>query len=147
MLTAPLDEAPVPDAVPPVLIDTRHAPARRLRVGFICPFDLDRPSGTPVRAKLELLALERQCEVHVVATGGSFRRGTVVPGVWTARPARGPRFELGRFTRGAVGALRDVRPDLLHAIGPYGMLAALRYRAGHRATPIVWEMHGLAFPE
>lgn len=125
----------------------RSTSGRRLRVAFICPFDLDRLSGTPVRAKLEVQAVERQCEAHVVATGGSFTHGTVVTDAWALRPGGTPRFQLGRFSRGAVEALRDFRPDVVHAIGPYGMLAALRYRLGRPRTPIVWEMHGLVFRE
>ncbi len=127
----------------------RSAPAtaRRPRVAFVCPFDLDRLAGTPVRAKLDVQAAAGVADPFVVATGGTFAAGRRIDGVWRSRANRGPRFRPWRFVRAAVPALAAHRPDVVHAVGPLGMLPALLHRLRGGRARVVFEMHGITFDE
>lgn len=93
-------------------------------------------AGTPLRAKLDIQAVEPAFDTHVVSTGGLLRQGAVVSGVWRARARRGPRFRVARFVRGSGERLRAFGPDVVHAIGPYGVLAALAHAARRRGTRV-----------
>ncbi|MCS7291421.1 MAG: glycosyltransferase family 4 protein [Gloeomargarita sp. SKYBB_i_bin120] len=108
-----------------------------MKVALVCPFDLDRLSGTPVRAQLTAKALHACCALQVYATGGSAPYVHPIPNSWTNR------FRLDRFTWGVLQAFQQFQPDVIHLVNPAGILAALAYKARHPHVKIVTEIHGL----
>ncbi|MEN9208552.1 MAG: glycosyltransferase family 4 protein [Gloeomargarita sp. GMQP_bins_120] len=108
-----------------------------VKVALICPFDVDRLSGTPVRAHLTAQVLHRCCRLRVYATGGSAPYVEVVPRAWVTR------FRWDRFTRYVTRALYRFQPDVIHLIQPAGILAALAYRLSAPRVKIILEIHGL----
>ena len=114
-----------------------------LKVALVCPFDLERLSGTPVRAKLTAQTLNNHCELLVCATGGRDAYVKVISEVWEPRPHRRPRFRLDRFTGQVLQALQTFQPDVVHLVTPSGILSALLYRMRHPHVKIITEIHGL----
>lgn len=121
----------------------------RLRVAFVCPFDLARLSGTPLRSRVTIEVVARLGDlytVYVLAIGGVRWPGDVLEDLWEPRPGRFPRFRLDRLASSALRRLRIFAPDVIHAVGA-GVLPALLYKARHRGVRVVFEMHGLAWHE
>jgi hypothetical protein len=114
-----------------------------LKVALVCPFDLERLSGTPVRAKLTAQVLSNCCELLVCATGGKDNYVTVIPEVWQPRPRRQPRFRFAHFTWHVLQALQTFQPDVIHLVTPTGILSALLYQMRHPQVKIITEIHGL----
>ncbi|APB32423.1 glycosyl transferase group 1 [Gloeomargarita lithophora Alchichica-D10] len=114
-----------------------------LKVALICPFNLERLSGTPVRTNLTAQSLNNHCELLVCATGGRDTYVKVIPDVWQPRPHRQPQFRLDRFTKQVLPALRAFQPDAIHLISPTGILSALAYKILHPKVKIITEIHGL----
>lgn len=114
-----------------------------LKVALVCPFDLERLSGTPVRAKLTAQTLNNHCELLVCATGGRDAYVKVISEVWEPRPHRRPRFRLDRFTGQVLQALQTFQPDVVHLVTPSGILSALLYQMRHPQVKIITEIHGL----
>ncbi|MEN9217458.1 MAG: glycosyltransferase [Gloeomargarita sp. DG_2_bins_126] len=113
-----------------------------LKVALICPFHLDRLSGTPVRAKLTAQSLKPHCQLLVCATGGQGAQVKVINDVWQPRRQRQPRFRLDRFTLGALRILQQFQPDVIHLITPTGIGSALLYKIQHPSVKIITEIHG-----
>ncbi|MGH9195758.1 MAG: glycosyltransferase family 4 protein [Acidimicrobiia bacterium] len=112
------------------------------RVALVAPVNLDRLSGTPVRAKTTARALQERLSATIVATGGSLPAQHVVE-AWKPRGNRGLRFRLGFFTWGVLRILWQQRPDIVHAVTPAALPAGLFYRLIARKTRLVFEVHGL----
>lgn len=115
-----------------------------LRVAFICPFNLDRLTGTPIRAKVTIEAIQTVCEVCVLSTGGQLPQVQALTGIWQERANRPPLFRMDRFTKAVLRGLRDFKPDIIHAITTASMLPAILYKLRYPGTKLVFEMHGLA---
>jgi glycosyltransferase involved in cell wall biosynthesis len=113
-----------------------------LKVALICPFNLERLSGTPVRANLTAQSLNHHCELLVCATGGNDAYVKVIQDIWQPRPQRQPRFCLDRFTLGVLQLLHQFQPDVIHLITPTGILSALLYKIYHPCVKIITEIHG-----
>ncbi|MEN9216015.1 MAG: glycosyltransferase family 4 protein [Gloeomargarita sp. HHBFW_bins_162] len=114
-----------------------------LKVALICPFNLDRLSGTPVRAKLTAQCLSNYCELLVCATGGNDGYVKVINNVWQPRSQRQPRFRLDHFTIQVLQGLQQFQPDIIHLVTPPGILSALLYKLRHPNVKIITEIHGL----
>ena len=114
-----------------------------LKVALICPFDLARLSGTPVRANITAQVLNNHCELLVCATGGRDAYVKVIPEVWEPRSHRRPRFRLDRFTAQVLHALQTFQPDVIHLVTPTGILSALLYKMRHPQVKMITEIHGL----
>ena len=114
-----------------------------LKVALICPFDLARLSGTPVRANITAQVLNNHCELLVCATGGRDAYVKVISEVWEPRRHRRPRFRLDRFTAQVLHALQTFQPDVIHLVTPTGILSALLYKMRHPQVKIITEIHGL----
>ncbi len=114
-----------------------------LKVALICPFDLERLSGTPVRAKLTAQSLKNHCELLVCATGGNDAYVQTLRDIWQPRRHRQPRFRLDHFTTQVFQALREFQPDVIHLMTPTGILSALLYKIYYPRVKIITEIHGL----
>ena len=109
------------------------------KVCFLCPFNLNRLTGTPIRAKTVIRTAMTFTDVSVVTTR-EYSEATNVSKLdkATALP----------YTRLAFAHLRKNAPDIVHCITPLGLLAALPYalfRFGK--TKVVFEVHGLTWFE
>jgi glycosyltransferase involved in cell wall biosynthesis len=112
-----------------------------LNVVLVCPFDLDRLSGTPVRGKTVARALAGMGSGAVVATGG-VPSETLVEDAWQKRGGNA-RFSSLRFARRTLPILKRQRPDVLHVMTTGAVLAAALYKLRHPKVRIVFESHGL----
>lgn len=114
------------------------------RIAFVCPFNLDRLSGSPIRARTTIRAVEGVGELLVIDTGGSVQGAHAVVDAWQPRGGGHPRFRLDRFARGALRQLRAFQPDVVHAIGTPAVVPSVIYRNLRRSSRLVFEVHGLA---
>ena len=99
-----------------------------MRVSFLCPFNLNRPTGTPSRARTTITAASLVGEVHIISN------------------TKGCTFFA--FTRRALALLKDQKPDVIHGVTSVSVPAFLLYR--YFFSPrvhLVFEMHGWAWAE
>jgi glycosyltransferase involved in cell wall biosynthesis len=106
---------------------------------FVCPFDLDRPSGTPTRARATVEALEGHHEPHILATTDGCG-AEALPGVW----ARDGNLSPTRFIWAAFRRLVELRPRVIHCFTPLALAPAIAARAFLRGPRLVVEVHGAA---
>lgn len=111
------------------------------RVALVCPFNLDRLSGTPVRAKAVADCLSGTVDSVVLATGG-VQPPNLIPGAWRMRDGAA-RFNPLRYALDAYKRLREVRPDVLHVMTTGAVPAAFVYKLRHPRCRIIFESHGL----
>lgn len=114
-----------------------RAPSRT-RVAFVCPFDLRRLSGTPVRARTTASVLRDICDPVVIATGGVLPEHKIV-GVWS----HSNRFRSLTYAVKVLRKLRKVRPQVVHAVTTGAVLPAAVYKITHPKVRLVFESHGL----
>jgi glycosyltransferase involved in cell wall biosynthesis len=126
---------------------TTHSavPQERLpAVAFVCPFTLIKPTGTPIRANLTIQAARRFARCHVISLGGyEGEHDHEIQDVWGTRRPDSRQFRVWVFARKGAGVLADIRPKIVHAFGPLGMLPALRLRPLGCQPRLVLELHGL----
>ncbi len=107
-----------------------------MRITFICPFDLDRISGTPIRSRTIMRAATHCGEVRVITQ----RMSTPIENV-TVR-------DLGicglyTFTRLSLEELKKSSPWVVHGITTASVPAMLLYKLLKRSrVKILFEMHG-----
>lgn len=112
-----------------------------MHITFICPFDLDRLSGTPTRSRTTMRAATDCGEVAVITQ----RMSTPIDGV-TLR-ALG-MCGLLTFTRLALNELRQSSPEVVHGITTASVPAMLFYKLFKRSrVKIIFEMHGWSWFE
>ncbi len=109
-----------------------------MKTVFVCPFDLDRLTGTPIRTHSTIRATTTYCDVLVIAPAGS---------VDDIRIARVGHVPLITFSRRALSVLRMEKPDTIHGITTVAILPALLYKCLHPSARIIFEMHGWAWYE
>jgi glycosyltransferase involved in cell wall biosynthesis len=105
---------------------------------LLCPFDLGRLSGSPLRARATLEALDQaSLDIRVLATTDA-EGARALPGV-----LRRGRLSIPRFCAVAFRALLELRPLVVHCFTPLAALPAIAARrlAGSR---VVVEVHGSA---
>ncbi|MEK7133862.1 MAG: glycosyltransferase family 4 protein [Patescibacteria group bacterium] len=112
-----------------------------MRVVFVCPFSLERLTGTPIRTKTTIAAAAGLGhEVFVVA-----REGKDVAGVRVRATGLVGMFS---FTRAALSALKSFGPDIVHGFTTASVPSMLIYKwFVNRRAKVVFEMHGLAWLE
>jgi glycosyltransferase involved in cell wall biosynthesis len=114
-----------------------------LRVAVVCPFNLDRLTGTPIRGRTLSEAVAEACDLGILATGGSLPDLRALQGSWRTREGRPAKFRLGSFTRRAFRGLTDFAPEVIHAMTTAAVLPAWLYKVSHRRVRLVYEVHGL----
>ncbi|MSU73683.1 glycosyltransferase [Candidatus Kaiserbacteria bacterium] len=112
-----------------------------MKAGVICPFSLERLTGTPIRAKTTTDAvLNFGYEVLVVA-----RESKPIAG---AKVITSGSVGLASFTRISLAALRAHRPDIVHGLTTASIVPMLLYKwLFSRRVKIIFEMHGWAWFE
>jgi glycosyltransferase involved in cell wall biosynthesis len=111
--------------------------AERPDLCLLCPFDLGRLSGTPLRARATLEALAERVDLRVLATTDA-ERARALPGVF-----RGGHLSIPRFCEVAFRALIKMRPRVVHCFTPLAAVPAIAARAVIGARVVV-EVHGPA---
>jgi len=117
-----------------------------MRVALICPFNIDRVSGTPTRTRLNIKVISRFAEVSAYATGGFFSNTFVI----SDKPRLGrivPGMRLAKFSFGVLRNLFFLKPDAVHAVTTAAVLPAALYKLLHPRTRFIFEIHGLSFYE
>ncbi len=109
-----------------------------MRVAVICPFDLDRLTGTPIRTHSTVRATATCRDVAVIAPTGS---------IGDIRIARVGHVPLVKFSWLAFSVLRKEKPDTMHGITTVAILPMLLYKCLHPSARIIFEMHGWAWYE
>jgi len=109
-----------------------------MKVTVICPFDLDRLTGTPIRTKTTVRSISTFAEVSVIATGGA------IQGVEVLRTGK---CGLLTFAGRALFALRSERPSVVHGITTVSIVPMFLYKCMHPSVRLVFEMHGWAWFE
>ena len=110
-----------------------------MKVAYVCPFDLGRCTGTPIRARRTIEAVREYCDTAVIDPYVHDSRRSSAGG-----PDRtsGPGQVAG-FIASSVRQLRQFKPDIVHAFTAAAVPAAVAYRSFNPRTRIVFEMHGL----
>jgi glycosyltransferase involved in cell wall biosynthesis len=124
----------------------KHVRRARPKVAFVCPFNLDRLSGTPIRARITIEAITRDFETLAIATGGSGAMIRTAFDSWDEIDNR-QRFRLDRFISFAIRALREFRPHVLHAFTTAAVPAAVVHKITHSGVRTVFESHGSIWRE
>ena len=117
-----------------------------MRVALICPFNIDRVSGTPTRTRLNIKVISRFAEVSAYATGGVFSNTFVI----SDKPRLGrivPGMRLAKFSFGVMRNLFFSKPDAVHAVTTVAVLPAALYKLLHPGARFIFEIHGLSFYE
>ena len=112
-----------------------------MKVSFICPFSLDRPTGTPSRARTTIRSASGFTETSVVTLlMSSVPEGITVKSVGICG--------LIPFTRRALRELQVIHPDILHGITTASIPTLFLYKwLVHPRAKIIFEMHGWAWFE
>jgi glycosyltransferase involved in cell wall biosynthesis len=121
-------------------ISTRGITRGRPDVCLVCPFDLDRPSGSPLRARATLEALRGHAALAVIATS-SAHGAEALDGIWSRDNAH---LAVRRFTFQVVRRLFELRPRVVHSFTPLAALPAILARQRIRDLRVVLEYHGPA---
>lgn len=109
-----------------------------MKAVIICPFDLDRLTGTPIRTKTTIRAISGCADVSIIATDGE------IPGIKVFRTGK---CGLSTFTRQALPILRSEKPNVIHGITTVSIIPMLLYKCLHPSTRLIFEMHGWAWFE
>jgi len=112
-----------------------------MRITFICPFNLDRLTGTPIRTRTTISAASHVGQVYVVSQGYT----AVADGVECSSVTLGGLLS---FTKKSLSILKQFRPDVVHGVTTAAVPTLLLYRYLFNArVRIVYEMHGWAWFE
>lgn len=114
---------------------------------FLCPFDLNRAAGTPLRAKTTVRAAATRWECAAVATAPFDGVKTrVAADAWKSDPRTGSlRFRLARFARAAKAAIDAERPRVIHVFTGHAFPAAWWARnVGGVSSRLIAEIHGVS---
>ena len=117
-------------------------------IAFVCPFDLNRQTGSPIRACLTIDVAGRFASCHAISLGElAIAAHHRLDGVWVQRRGGGHRFRLGAFTRLGARALGAIGPHIVHCFNTVAMLPALVHRRRRGRAKLVLELHGLLAEE
>jgi glycosyltransferase involved in cell wall biosynthesis len=105
---------------------------------LLCPFDLARVSGTPIRARTTLEALEGRIDAHVLATSDG-AGAEPLSGIWKSDE---DAISIPRWTLAAFRRLIALRPAIVHCFLPLAALPAVAARTFVRDMRLVVEVHG-----
>jgi glycosyltransferase involved in cell wall biosynthesis len=109
-----------------------------MKIVVVCPFDIDRLTGTPIRSQVTIRAVADLADVIVIAVAGTSAHAPVV-GLG--------KCSLIAFTQKALRCIRDEKPDVIHGITTASILPMLLYKCMRPSVRLVFEMHGWAWFE
>lgn len=97
-----------------------------MKAAFVCPFNLERLTGTPIRAKTTISSVAQFSEVFVIT----------------------PEGKLGGFISRGVKELRQLKPNVIHGFTTVSIIPMLLYKIFFdRKVKIIFEMHGWTWYE
>lgn len=107
-----------------------------MKIAFVCSFDLERLTGTPIRAKTTMNVATEIAEVSVVASVGfSFN-----PKIDSHIIGAG---SLIHFSRRVWNELKKIKPDVIHGFTTVSMIPIFLYKIfSNWKVKVVFEMHG-----
>ena len=112
-----------------------------MKITIVCPFSLERLTGTPIRAKTTIDAVVGSGHTVLVIA----REGEQITG---AEVRATGLVGLFTFTRVTVGHLRAFSPDIVHGLTTASIIPMLVYKwFFNRRVKVVFEMHGWAWFE
>ncbi len=112
-----------------------------MKISFVCPFYLDRLTGTPIRAKITINSASTDNQVAVIATSGVAFNDQVDLTVLGAG-------KLSHFTNQTLQVLKKQKPEVIHGFTTVAMIPALFYKYFFNLqTKVVFEMHGWTWYE
>ncbi|NLE07610.1 MAG: glycosyltransferase family 4 protein [Parcubacteria group bacterium] len=112
-----------------------------MRVFFVCPFNLKRLTGTPIRTVSTINAVSRFSDVSVATTGGEILNNAV-------RFYTTEKVGILRFSRQVLGLLTKERPDVVHGVSTLSVIPILFYRLFlNRKSKMIFEIHGWSWFE
>lgn len=112
-----------------------------MKVGIVCPFSLERLTGTPIRAKTTINAVIGFGHDVLVMS----RDSNPIAG---AKIVTSGSVGLASFTRVSLAALRVHQPDIVHGLTTASVLPMLLYKWFlNRRVKVIFEMHGWAWFE
>ncbi len=109
-----------------------------MKTVFVCPFNLDRLTGTPIRTKVTIRTTAKHRNVALIASGGT---------VADVRAFDTGRVSFFYFSKRALSILRAEKPDVVHGITTVSIVPMLLYKLTHPRVRIFFEMHGWAWFE
>jgi len=108
---------------------------------LVCPFSLDRLTGTPIRVKTTLRALSSQMSVSIITTQYSD------PAPSFTVYALG-ECSLFLFTKHSLMLLRTLRPSVVHGVTTASIIPLLLFKLFFSPRVVlIFEMHGWAWLE
>ena len=112
-----------------------------MKVVFLCPFKLDRLTGTPIRAVATIkAALPLFEEVYVITTSNT---GIIT----TLRNVKfhhlSTKFRSPYFWYKSMSLLLQINPDVVHIITTMGVIPSIIVKKISSKCNIVFEMHGI----
>lgn len=116
---------------------------RSSKVLYLCSFNLNRLSGTPIRADITIREMARRLPVRVISFGEYPVSNIKLKGVWASLPGTKRKFGHLRFLSQALFHLIQERPAVIHTFSSIGMLAAHWYRQLNPHVKLIFEMHGV----
>lgn len=108
---------------------------------LVCPFSLDRLTGTPIRVRTTLRALSSQMPVSVIATQYSHP----IPSLTVHTLGECSLFS---FTKHSLTLLRIIRPTVVHGVTTASIVPLLLFKLFFSPRVVlIFEMHGWAWLE
>ena len=110
-----------------------------MKVAIVCPFNIDRLTGSPKRAKTSIRAASRVAEVFSVSASGT-------PDV-AVRAVQTGKVGLFSFTKAAMVELRHFDPDIVHGLSAASVPVLVFCRLMRPRAKVIYELHGWAWYE
>ncbi len=110
-------------------------------VVLVCPFSLDRLTGTPIRVKTTLRALSTFVTVSIISSNLTDQ----IPGVTSYNIGQKKLFS---FSLHSIAILRRLHPDIVHGVTTAAIIPLLFYKIFFSpSVKLIFEMHGWAWLE
>lgn len=107
------------------------------KVAFVCPFNIDRLTGTPIRTKVTINSVKQFSNIRIIATSGASDEVESVGQVG-----------IGKFIYRSVGALRKYSPDIMHGVSTLSVIPMFIYKCLFNwKAKVVFEIHGWSWFE
>jgi len=122
---------------------TEEGAPPQARILFICPFDLSRYRGTPLRARMTIDALRTATSCRVICRGGG-GEGSVILDVGSGGGTRlWAYLQEMQFSFRALPYMRQMRARAVHTFDALSALPAVLWWKPRQRGSIVVELHGL----
>lgn len=112
---------------------------------YLCPFDLNRLTGTPIRAKTTIEEMLKRYDVGVISLGDFSKNNIKLNNIWKFSKQGEPKFRVLTYTIKVLYQLIKERPLVIHSFTSIPIIAVLLYKTlFKRECKLIFEMHGVA---